>query len=102
MDEQLNNEVERGQKAEKLLKDPMLIEAFETVEKQILHMFSSARIGDEKSILKAKDLEYALSLVRRALEQVFKTGQLAAHDLEQKRRGVTWLGDVWQNRRSRP
>ena len=102
MDEvKLRLDVERGEKAEKLLKDPLLQEAFETVEKQILHMFSSAKIGDERSILKAKDLEIALSLVRRAIEQVLSEGRLSAQTLEDKRRGISYLGDIWKARSRR-
>lgn len=105
MDElKLRRDMERADKAAKLLEDPLLTEAFETVEKQILRMFSSAKLGDERSIIKAKDLEYALSLVRRALEQVLRDGKLAAQTLEEKRRNIPFLGDVWKprSRRSNP
>lgn len=102
MDElKLRRDAERGEKAEKLLNDPLLNEAFETVENQILHMFKSARIDDQRALIKAKDLQSALSLVRRALEQVLAEGHLSARTLEDHRRGISYLGDIWKARSRR-
>lgn len=97
----LRRDMERAEKAHKLLEDPILNEAFEAVEQQIIHMFRSAKLDDERSIRKAKDLEYALSLVRRALEQMLRDGQIASSVFEEKRQGIQFLGDVWPSRRSR-
>jgi hypothetical protein len=100
-EELLSKELERASKAERLLKDPMFNEAFQVCEDHILQMFRSAPLRDEEGIVKAKYLLHLLSLVKGAVTQVVRTGQLAEKQLEERRRGVTWLGDVWKSRQSR-
>jgi hypothetical protein len=94
-------EVTRGAHAERLLNDPLLKEAFELVENHILAMFRNAPLRDSEGVVKSKQLLHSLSLVRGALEQAVRDGKVAAHTLEERKRGVSWLGDVWQSRRQR-
>lgn len=94
--------MERGEKAAKLIEDPILAECFDTVEKQIYHMFRSAKLGDDDAVMKAKMLEYSLSLVKRALHDVLKTGQVAAHKFEEHQKGSSGvLGEFWSSRKNR-
>ena len=97
----LLKQIDRAGKAERLLNDELLIEAFTLVEAHIMNMFKSAPLRDEEGIVKVKYMLHLLGLVKGALEQAVKAGELATHALEEKRRGVTWLGDVWRSRQSR-
>lgn len=98
MDElKLRRDMERGEKARRLIDDPVMQEAFSAVDRQIYHMFTSAKLGDEASVRKAKDLEYALSLVKRALRDFVHNGELSAHIFENKSTGV--LGKFWARER---
>ena len=95
-------DLDRGAKAERLLDDAMLKEAFSTVENHILTLFRTAPLRDEEGIVKSKQLLHCLTLVRSALEQVVRDGKVAANTLEEKKRGVkSFLGDVWQSRPKR-
>lgn len=87
-------DVDRGKRAERLLSDPMLTEAFDLVENHILSMFKSAPLRDEEGILRAKDLLHALSLVRRVFDDAVRNGKIAADALNPEKRGAPFLGDL--------
>lgn len=95
----LAEEVQRGDKAEKLLNDPILQDAFRQCEEHITKMFKDAPVRDEEGIVKAKYLLHSLSLVKSALEQTLRNGKLSAKTLEDRRRGVSYLGDIWKMQR---
>ena len=97
----LLRQIERGEKAHRLLEDEMLQEAFALVEQKIRKMFDDAPLRDEEGIVKSKYLLHCFRLVKGAIEQAVQTGQLAEKQLADKRRGVRWLGDVWPSRQSR-
>ena len=103
MDEgKLKADLDRGIKAESLLKDPMVNGAFAAVEEQIQNLWKSAHIDDERRILRSRHLLHALYLVKRVFEDAIRDGKVAENVFEDKRRGVAnFLGDVWQSRRPR-
>lgn len=84
-------EIQRAQEAERLLAHPLLIEAFETIEKEVIEKWkqSPARDGDgrEKLWLTLK----LLHRVRTHLESVVSSGKLAQMKLRDrlKSRGRT-------------
>jgi hypothetical protein len=93
--------IDRGAKAERLLNDPLLQEAFDLVRVHFLSMFENAPLRDDDGIVKARYLLHSLGLVRGALEQAVRDGKIELQTLEDKKRGVSWLGDVWQQRKKR-
>lgn len=98
----IDRDLDRGAKAERLLNDPTLKEAFELVESHFIGMFKSAPIRDNEGVVKIKQLLHSLTLVRSALEQAVRDGKIAQHTLEEQKRGVRqFLGDVWQARLKR-
>ena len=86
-------------KAKALLEDPLLSEAFSLAEKAILDKFRSA--PDDNGVIRSKQLLTALTLVRRLLEQAISDGKVAERTLEEQKRGISYLGDIWQSRRKR-
>lgn len=98
----LSDQIARGAKAQKLIDDPMLREAFDLSEKAILDMFK--RAAADEQIVRSKQLLTALTLVRRVLEQALSEGKVAERTLEEQKRGVSFLGDVreaWRKHNSR-
>ena len=91
--------IARGVKAKHLLEDPLLSEAFTLAEKAILDKFRSA--PDNEGVIRSKQLLTALTLVRRVLEQAVNDGKVAERTLEDEKRGITFLGDLWKSRRNR-
>jgi hypothetical protein len=94
-----SEQIARGAKAQKLLEDPLLREAFELAEESILGMFK--RAADDEKIIRSKQLLTALTLVKRVLEQAISDGKVAERTLEDEKRGVSFLGDIWRSRRAR-
>lgn len=84
----------RGAKAKALLGDPLYAESFELAKKAILAMFEGA--ASDERVIRSKQLLTALTLVRRVLEQAISDGKVAERTLEDERRGVSYLGDLWR------
>lgn len=94
-----SSKIARGVRAKALLEDPLLSEAFTLAEKAILDKFRSA--PDDSGVIRSKQLLTALTLVRRVLEQAVNDGKVAERTLEEEKRGIRYLGDLWQSRRKR-
>lgn len=97
----LRRDIERGAKAEAILNDPLVQEAFALIEGHIVSKFKDAPIRDEEGVIKAKQLLHAATLFRRVFEDAVRNGKSAENVLEQKRKGIKFLGDVWPSRRPR-
>lgn len=94
-----SDQIARGAKAKALLADPLLSEAFALAEKAILDKFRHA--PDDLGVIRSKQLLTALTLVRRLLEQAISDGKVAERTLEEEKRGISYLGDIWRNRSRR-
>lgn len=78
----LNQEVERGREAERIIRNPLWDEAFRTYQDRLLSAWksSSAKECENRERLW---LAYQLSeKVRTHLESVFRTGQMASIQIE--------------------
>ena len=96
----LNEQIERGSRAQKILDDHIYQEAWTAVEDHITNMMKTCPLRDDEGLLRARNLLHCLNLVRSALEKTLADGKVAASELEQKR-GVSYLGDIWPSRRKR-
>lgn len=94
-----SEQIARGARARALLEDPLLSEAFGLAEKAILDKFRHA--SDDEQVVRSKQLLTALTLVKRLLEQAISDGKVAERTLEDEKRGVSFLGDIWRSRRAR-
>jgi hypothetical protein len=81
----LEEEVRRGQRAESLLQEPILLEAFEEVEKVYHKEWENAPARDVEGRERLWLMLRLLKLVRGHLEEAAKTGHLAARQLTQLR-----------------
>jgi len=78
--------LERANRAEKLVNDPMLDEAFELVRASLLESIENAPIRDVEGV---HELRLMLKLLRSArghLDQAVRDGKVIVHRLEEKRR----------------
>lgn len=78
--------LERAGRAEKLVNDPMLIEAFELVRTQILKNIEDAPVRDRDGVHEMQLMLKLLRGVRANLEQAVRDGKVVLATLEQKRR----------------
>ena len=82
----LQADIDRGAKAERLLADPLLVEAFDCVAQAIHEAWADCPLRDKEG---AHELKLQLKLlgdVRANLERAVADGKLAAAELEAKRR----------------
>ena len=77
----LEQEEGRGEEAKYLLLNPLLVEAFATIESRIVDQLSQADTGAERRA-RLNDLLIANRKVRQYLEQVVATGTMAAMERE--------------------
>lgn len=82
----LESDVDRGQRAERLMNDPLLIEAFGTVKQAIVDGWESAPIRDVEGHHELKLMMKLLGDVRAHLERAVADGKLAAMELNSRRK----------------
>lgn len=85
----LQADVERGQKAERLINDPMLTEAFALVRQAIHEHWEEAPLRDREGAHELRLQLKLLSDVRANLEQALSDGKLAAAELKTQRRALS-------------
>lgn len=77
----LNEENERGARAKELLLNPLLIEGFETVEREILHAWENSPVRDCDGREKLYQMLMLSRKVKRHIESVVETGEMAKRTL---------------------
>lgn len=82
----LKEDIERGAKAEKLIKDSMLTEAFDLVRSAIIEKWETTPLRDKDGAHELKLMLKLLGDVRANLEQAVNDGKLAAAELKQQAR----------------
>lgn len=85
----LQDDIDRALKAEKLLSDPLLDQAFRDVEGAIHERWAECPLRDREGAHELKLQLKLLSDVRANLERAVADGKLAAHELEARRREST-------------
>jgi hypothetical protein len=82
----LESDVERGQRAQRLLNDPLLLEARAEVMRVLHETWENAPIRDKDGAHELKLMVKALKDVWALLEQALSDGKLAVHELEEQRK----------------
>jgi len=90
----LTDEMDRGNKARKLLDDPLLTEAWEQVERTITEAWANAPIRDRDGQHELKLMLKALRDVRGWLEQTVTDGKIAAAEFERLNRRETTPAEI--------
>lgn len=77
----LRAEADRGARAAALLKNDMLVEAFETLEERYAEAWRSSPMRDNEAREYFYMLTTALNALRQQITTVVETGKLAEHQL---------------------
>ena len=77
-------EITRGHNAQRVLKDAMYVEAFDSIEKRLIDLMTSADMDDAKGT-HLRHLLTAHRKVRQYMEQVMIGGKMASEQLERER-----------------
>ena len=78
--------LERASRAEKLLADPLLSDAFELVRTTLIQKIEEAPIEDAEGVHQLRLMLKLLRSARGHLEQAVRDGKVIVHRLEEKRR----------------
>lgn len=84
MTDQTEHEIRRGEQAERLLSDPLLVEAFATIEQELTRQWQDSPARDTQA---RETLWLSLKLLHRLqgqLQVVVETGQVAKATLAQR------------------
>jgi hypothetical protein len=82
-DGRLREEQDRGAKAQALLKNPILVESFESLDSIYIEAWKSTSVEQDAQREKIFQMYQALQALRGHLEQVVTTGNLAKSELEE-------------------
>ena len=85
-------EQQRGRDAQRLLEDPLLIEAFDTLEQEIMRSWKTAPARDVEGREKLWMMLHLLQKARNHLESVMQSGKLAEATLAQRARRALGRG----------
>ena len=84
MTDETELEIIRGRDAQALIQHPLLVEAFEAVESEVMHQWKNSPARDEAGREKLWLSLKLLQKVRSQLESVIQTGQVAEVTLAQR------------------
>ena len=77
---------DRGKRAEALLRDDLVIEAFEALEKASISAFDKASLGSPEELMMAKAQRVTALNFRRFFSTVIKTGKIADEKLRNQQK----------------
>jgi hypothetical protein len=80
------NKIERAQKAERILTDPLFAEAFENTRQAIFHKIEQTPIRDAEGLANLRLSLKLLQDVRANLTQMLNDGKIEQYRLEEKKR----------------
>lgn len=82
----LHTEASKGARAEQLLKNPVYVEAVDTIRRRIYEQWESAPIRDREGQHELKLMLKLLGDLEANIKQVAETGRLAQIDIERENR----------------
>lgn len=82
--DQLEDEIRRGQEGQQLLRHPLFVAAFETLEQEIVDQWKQSTSLSADGREKLHTMLYLLNRVRMHVETHVETGKLAEATLKQK------------------
>ena len=81
---EIKDEIVRGQDAKRILNEPLYNEAFDTVKNGIVSAMMQSGIGDNETHNRLVISLQLLEQVKRALQNVMETGQMAEIQVKEK------------------
>lgn len=84
MSDKLEDEIQRGEHAQRLLREPLLIGAFELLEKEYIEQWQNSPARDVEGREKLFLMQKVLQVVQGHLTQAVETGKLAQATLTQR------------------
>ena len=84
MDDKTEFEIARGERALQILQEPLLVEAFETIEQELIEQWQKSPVRDVEGREKLYLTLLCLHRVQTHLQSVLETGKIAKATLAQR------------------
>lgn len=84
MTDLLERDIQRGERALQLLREPLIVEAFQIIEQDLIEKWQTSPARDEKGRETLYLSQILLKRLQAQLELVMETGQLAKATLAQQ------------------
>jgi len=86
MKDKLEDQINRGARANALLNDPLMQEAREHIEAELWRLFKSAVPTDADALSQIKGMQYMHAKYEAFLSKVIQDGKLAQLEVERKKK----------------
>lgn len=82
----LNRDKSRGEQAERILGDPLVVDAFAEIERATFEVFKQLKAEDKDALQELARVRDVTNRFKAVFEKAVSTGKIAAKDLKQTRR----------------
>lgn len=86
MTDKLAKDIQRAQKADQIMGDPLMIEAREHIEAELWRLFKSAVPTDFEALSQIKSMQYMHGKYEAFLKACINDGKLARIEIERKKK----------------
>jgi uncharacterized membrane-anchored protein YjiN (DUF445 family) len=88
MKSKLDKDAERGNRAEAILSDPIMVEAREHIESELWRLFKSSVPTDTEALSQIKAMQYMHAKYEAFLKSCVQDGKIARIEIERKRKSL--------------
>lgn len=86
MKDKTQADIERGQKAEQIMADPVMVEARQHIEAELWRLFKAAVPTDFEALSQIKSMQYMHGKYEAFLKTCIQDGKLARMELERRKK----------------
>ena len=86
MKDKLQSDIERGQRAEQIMSDPLMVEAKLHIESELWRLFKSAVPTDFEALSQIKSMQYMHGKYEAFLKTCIQDGKLATMELDRRKK----------------
>jgi hypothetical protein len=84
----LDKAVSRGNRAEELMNDPLMVEAAAHIDAELWRLFQSAVPTDIESLAQIKSMQYMHGKYAAFLKKCIQDGKMARMDIERRKKSL--------------
>ena len=88
MKSKLDIDIERAQRAETIMNDPVMVEAREHIESELWRLFKSAVPTDFEALSQIKSMQYMHAKYEAFLKTCISDGKMARIEIERKKKSL--------------
>ena len=88
MKDKLQHDIDRANRAEQIMNDPLMVEARETIEAELWRLFKSSVPTDFEALSQIKSMQYMHTKYEAFLKTCISDGKLARMELERKKKSL--------------